>query len=402
MAEILDEDAKKVVEEFEKCGKTYRPNFTKQESMLQTLVSELIDEPMQAYLEKKTRNEDVEEPQLTVMAQYLFEQNVLKLQKTMDDLVQEHRSMHKLVSRCGKNLDKNFERDLTGLLRNEKDIEGNVANKQRINELIHDFLLEKGMVDVASTLQQESELPIPSGKEESTQEIQFVMDRYRSRDLLPVIDTLQDPIYRDRADWDQVLFNLHKQQMLLLLEQGKDVVRFGKKIQCFGDQFPKEISHLMGAVVNYPNVEPRYSYLFHPNNWQVLESQIIKLMSGTDSALETLLTVGAKAMPPMLSIKNLFTQSNIMTTDELPVSINIPNPVHSTFTCPILKTQSSEANPPYRLGCGHVISKDAITKLCSARPPARTARTRMRNTLMKCPYCPHETDVTENKRLFFN
>uniref|UniRef100_A0AC34R095 RING-Gid-type domain-containing protein n=1 Tax=Panagrolaimus sp. JU765 TaxID=591449 RepID=A0AC34R095_9BILA len=144
--------------------------------------------------------------------------------------------------------------------------------------------------------------------------------------------------------------------MLLLLEQGKDVVRFGKKIQCFGDQFPKEISHLMGAVVNYPNVDPRYSDLFHPNNWQVLESQIIKLMSGTDSALETLLTVGAKAMPPMLSIKNLFTQSNIMTTDELPVSINIPNPVHSTFTCPILKTQSSEANPPYRLGCGHVIS----------------------------------------------
>lgn len=37
---------------------------------------------------------------------------------------------------------------------------------------------------------------------------------------------------------------------------------------------------------------------------------------------------------------------------------------HSVFACPILRQQGSEQNPPMRLLCGHVISKDALTKLC--------------------------------------
>ena len=36
---------------------------------------------------------------------------------------------------------------------------------------------------------------------------------------------------------------------------------------------------------------------------------------------------------------------------------------HSVFACPILRQQSTDANPPMRLICGHVISKDALTKL---------------------------------------
>ena len=39
---------------------------------------------------------------------------------------------------------------------------------------------------------------------------------------------------------------------------------------------------------------------------------------------------------------------------------------HSIFACPILRQQTTEANPPLRLLCGHVISKDAFNKLISA------------------------------------
>lgn len=38
---------------------------------------------------------------------------------------------------------------------------------------------------------------------------------------------------------------------------------------------------------------------------------------------------------------------------------------HSVFACPILRQQASEANPPMRLTCGHVISRDALQKLAS-------------------------------------
>ena len=38
---------------------------------------------------------------------------------------------------------------------------------------------------------------------------------------------------------------------------------------------------------------------------------------------------------------------------------------HSVFACPILRQQASESNPPMRLTCGHVISRDALHKLAS-------------------------------------
>lgn len=39
---------------------------------------------------------------------------------------------------------------------------------------------------------------------------------------------------------------------------------------------------------------------------------------------------------------------------------------HSVFACPILRQQSTENNPPMKLVCGHVISRDALNKLTSA------------------------------------
>lgn len=36
---------------------------------------------------------------------------------------------------------------------------------------------------------------------------------------------------------------------------------------------------------------------------------------------------------------------------------------HSLFACPILRQQCTDANPPVRLSCGHVISRDALNKL---------------------------------------
>jgi len=35
------------------------------------------------------------------------------------------------------------------------------------------------------------------------------------------------------------------------------------------------------------------------------------------------------------------------------------------FACPILRQQSTDTNPPVRLVCGHVISRDALQKLTS-------------------------------------
>ena len=152
MAESLNEDAQKVVGEFEKCRQLYQSSFEKQTAMLQNLVTQLVDEPIQEAEAKKSRGEDPGPLELSVTAQCLIESEVSKLQGMMDNLVKNHRGYHKVVSRCGKDLQKNFESNLSGLLKNEKYIETNVADKQQVNKLIYEFLLDKGMVEVANTL----------------------------------------------------------------------------------------------------------------------------------------------------------------------------------------------------------------------------------------------------------
>jgi hypothetical protein len=68
---------------------------------------------------------------------------------------------------------------------------------------------------------------------------------------------------------------------------------------------------------------------------------------------------------------------HILSKDELPIEIEVgqEHRYHSVFACPILRQQTTDQNPPMKLVCGHVISKDALNKLS------------IQNKL-KCPYCP--------------
>lgn len=36
---------------------------------------------------------------------------------------------------------------------------------------------------------------------------------------------------------------------------------------------------------------------------------------------------------------------------------------HSIFACPILRQQTTDNNPPMKLVCGHIISRDALNKM---------------------------------------
>uniref|UniRef100_A0A915KIE4 RING-Gid-type domain-containing protein n=1 Tax=Romanomermis culicivorax TaxID=13658 RepID=A0A915KIE4_ROMCU len=116
----------------------------------------------------------------------------------------------------------------------------------------------------------------------------------------------------------------------------------------------------------------------------------------TKSPLSIILNTGAKALPALLNIKQIMQQRQVMGmwshNDELPASISIEldseNRYHSVFSCPILRQQTTDKNPPMRLQCGHVISREALQKLAS-------------NNKLKCPYCPQESVVADAKQLYF-
>lgn len=76
--------------------------------------------------------------------------------------------------------------------------------------------------------------------------------------------------------------------------------------------------------------------------------------------------------------------------DELPVEIDVgPNArYHSIFACPILRQQTTDNNPPMRLTCGHVISRDALTNSSVG-------------CKLKCPYCPQEQNPNDARQITF-
>merc|ERR1739838_573340 len=77
--------------------------------------------------------------------------------------------------------------------------------------------------------------------------------------------------------------------------------------------------------------------------------------------------------------------------DELPIEIDLGKDCryHGIFACPILRQQTTRNNPPVRLICGHVISKDALNKLSNG------------NNRLKCPYCPVEQNPADARQIYF-
>jgi len=119
-----------------------------------------------------------------------------------------------------------------------------------------------------------------------------------------------------------------------------------------------------------------------------------------DSPLSVIVNTGSTALPALLSLKQVM-QSRQVTSiwsgrDELPIEIDLDpeHRYHSIFACPILRQQSTEDNPPMKLTCGHVISRDALNKLSNGSVMNNTFR-------LKCPYCPSEMNPTDAKQIYF-
>ena len=76
--------------------------------------------------------------------------------------------------------------------------------------------------------------------------------------------------------------------------------------------------------------------------------------------------------------------------DELPIEIDVGphSRYHSIFACPILRQQTTDNNPPMRLTCGHIISRDALNKLSVGHK-------------LKCPYCPVEQNPSDARQITF-
>jgi hypothetical protein len=247
-----------------------------------------------------------------------------------------------------------------------------------------------GRVDVAETFIKESEMSLEIPAEYDADAIRHVMEPFRSRQFMPAIEWLKRKVPRER----DLLFRLHRQHIVQLLSEGKrlEALKHARELESYADHYSSDLALIMTAIVSYPHLNDRYERLFHEDVWLELEKDLSALLANFASPLAKIINTGARAVPMLLTLRALMSKrsDHVLMGEELPIEVPIQR-VHSSFTCPILKTQSTDQNPPMRLSCGHVISRDALNKLAQ----------NFRNTRLKCPYCPEESSVSDSKRVYF-
>ncbi|CAO2610240.1 E3 ubiquitin-protein transferase RMND5B [Lemmus lemmus] len=126
--------------------------------------------------------------------------------------------------------------------------------------------------------------------------------------------------------------------------------------------------------------------------WGIKE--VSALLGRQQEEAHTSFASGCVALPVLMNIKAVIEQRQCTGVwshkDELPIEIELGMKCwyHSVFACPILRQQTSDSNPPIKLICGHVISRDALNKLINGGK-------------LKCPYCPMEQNPADGKRIIF-
>lgn len=107
-----------------------------------------------------------------------------------------------------------------------------------------------------------------------------------------------------------------------------------------------------------------------------------------ESPLYVAVTAGALALPNLVKWTSINKAKGTAWTTQNELAFETPLPksmlYHSIFVCPVSRGQTTDANPPVILPCGHVLARESLQKL--AKGPR-----------YKCPYCPSDGAVKEVK-----
>ncbi|XP_050302874.1 LOW QUALITY PROTEIN: E3 ubiquitin-protein ligase RMND5A [Anthonomus grandis grandis] len=332
---------------------------------------------------------------LTTLQQDLIKQSMAKVKDTVSRLAIEHRDLHSSVSKVGKSIDRNFTQDFTAC--SKENVFNDSEKLDLINKIICKHYYRQGMHCVADTLIKESEVKVEGCEKEPFTELHYICDSIKNRDLDPLLAWAT--AHRESLEFhnSSLEFMIHRLKYMLLLKKGashqSEAIAYARSyFGQFVKKHEKDIQTLMGMLLYIPNGVNRspYSAFFEPDNdmWMELYEMFIKdacqlLGVCVNSPLIVCINAGCHAIPALLNIKQVMIQRQVSQiwkgTEELPIEIDLgaENRYHSMFACPILRQQSTKDNPPMKLVCGHVISKDALQKLCNGNK-------------MKCPYCPME------------
>ncbi|KAL5470693.1 hypothetical protein EMCRGX_G028698 [Ephydatia muelleri] len=323
----------------------------------------------------------------------------------------DHKDIHASISKLGRTIDKSFQTEISGLC-----TDGAMFGEHSLAQLktaIAEHLFREGKMEVGQALLQEASISLPLEHVEKFADVNRILEALGRKEVEPALEW--SVVHRcELAKQDSVLeFKLRKLKFIVLVSGGHiaEALAYAKVFGQFAPQHLTEIKRLMGCFLychkgldNSP-----YADLLDPIHWteaaDMFAQNACKLMGlPLESSLAVSLLAGCVALPQLLQLKQMMAQkqiSEIWSRDELPCEVNLgwERRYHSVFTCPILRQQTSDANPPVRLLCGHTISRDAMKKLVShSRSHLFSDRATER---LKCPYCPVEMCENDVQQISF-
>ncbi|KAK7500770.1 hypothetical protein BaRGS_00008014 [Batillaria attramentaria] len=352
---------------------------------------------------KQELSEAPEDHQLSAAQVLTLNQCLRRIRDGVSRISTEHKDLHASVSKVGKTIDRNFVSDFSAVI-TEGACEGE-GSQQLLNEVICEHFLRQGMLDIAEALNEDAGLNLSHGRKEPFLELHRILEALKNRELGPALKWAEEHRERLVEQNSSLEFKLHRLHFIHLIKQGhacqREALHYARNFAPFAAQHPRELQSLMGSLLylrqgieNSP-----YASLLEPIYWQeicdVFTKDACRLMGlSVHSPLSVCIQAGCHALPPLLSIRQVMQQRQVAgvwsNKEELPVEIDLGREYHfhSIFACPILRQQSTETNPPMRLICGHVISKDALNKLSNMNK-------------VKCPYCPVEQLPSDARQIYF-
>jgi len=242
-------------------------------------------------------------------------------------------------------------------------------------------------------------------------EMYAILQELKARNLVPAIEWARSNSVELEARGSNLEFELSKLQYVWLFKgpsvnglpdddaNGKyGALAYGRQhFVRFQARHLSEIQQLVSAMIYASNLAGSpYSSIFATNTafTDVAASFTREFCSllglSAESPLYIAATAGALALPRLMKyIQATKSRGTEWTTvNELAFETPLPERMvyHSIFVCPVSKEQTTDANPPMIIPCGHVLAKESLQKLC-------------KNQRFKCPYCPSEGQFKDARQI---
>jgi len=339
---------------------------------------------------------------------------LLQLSQTAEakkkEVEDRQKEIYSSLSRFGKALDKKF----TAALPSYPNAFTSPTSVAALERTVALHFLRTGQFETAETFVQEASIDIPLELREQFVDLHRILQALRNQDIGPALGWVAENRAFLRERGSPLEFHLHRSQYirLLLVTHPPDPMRaisyMKETMQQFYAENEAEFKPLTACIVYLPlsrlQTSP-YAYLSSPSLHFDLEPLFAKeycasLGMSRQVPLRVVGDIGGggalarieKGRKVMRERKSEWSQA-----DELPIEIPLPpeNRYHSIFACPVSKEQSTEANPPMMMGCGHVVNKESLHKLSKSGGYDTVDRR------VKCPYCPAESTHGSALRVYF-